>query len=214
VEEAALEEDDNEDEEEEEEEDEEVIDEDEDEEDNERKPTATRAIVEVEAIADLVKKNCRCPECNGILLSVIKTTCLATMISLRCKNVSGCGYLYHIPHPAVTSIDAEKNRERMSDYAINCLYVLGFIVSGDGGAEAGKLLGLLGLPNDTTMEKRSFRIIEERIAGGIQSLAHDILQETLFDEVSQSVRRPNDFDVWKQAIEGTLVLDKEQYPKL
>jgi hypothetical protein len=51
----------------------------------------------------------------------------------------------------------------MSDYSLNVLYVLAFITCGDGGAEAAKLLGLLGLANDTTMETRSFQIIEERI---------------------------------------------------
>ena len=43
--------------------------------------------------------------------------------------------------------------ERNADYAVNILFVLGFMSSGDGGKEAERILGLLGLPNYTTMEK-------------------------------------------------------------
>jgi hypothetical protein len=47
------------------------------------------------------------------------------------------------------------NYERTTDYAVNVLYVLGFMSMGDAHTEAGRLLGLLGLPNDTTMERES-----------------------------------------------------------
>jgi hypothetical protein len=42
---------------------------------------------------------------------------------------------------------------------------IGFTSCGDGGAEVASLLALLGLPNTTTMEKRSFPMIEERMSG-------------------------------------------------
>jgi hypothetical protein len=174
-----------------------------DDEEEDRKPTSTRVILEVEAINDLVRKNCRCPDCNGILHTSLKTTCLATSVSLFCNNNS-CGYRYHGPQPAVTDIAAEKNIERMSDYAINCLYVTSFLACGDGGSEASKVLGLLGLHNDTTMEKRSFSIIEDRVAGGIQSLAEDILLENLTEEVRCTATGPNDFDLWKQSAIGQI----------
>jgi hypothetical protein len=55
------------------------------------------------------------------------------------------------------------NYERSSDYAVDVLYILGFISMGDGCTEEARLLGPFGLPNNTTMESRSFTIIEERI---------------------------------------------------
>jgi hypothetical protein len=53
----------------------------------------------------------------------------------------------------------------------------------DGCTEAGRLLGLLGLPNDTTMESRSFTIIEERIGPAIRNITNNILHENLINEV-------------------------------
>jgi len=69
--------------------------------------------------------------------------------------------------------------ERNTDCAVNILFVLGFITSGDGGKEAERILGLLGLPNYTTMEKRSFTTIEEHITGPTQDLAKEVMFENL-----------------------------------
>ena len=41
---------------------------------------------------------------------------------------------------------------RITDFAVNVLCVLGFLSSGDGGTEAARLLGMLGIANDATME--------------------------------------------------------------
>ena len=41
----------------------------------------------------------------------------------------------------------EDDYERVTDYAVNVLYVLSFLSCGDGGNEAARVLGLLGLPN-------------------------------------------------------------------
>jgi hypothetical protein len=70
-------------------------------------------------------------------------------------------------------------RERSTDYAVNVLYVLGFISSGDGGCEAAQVLGMHGLPNDTTMESRSFVTIEERIS----HTSCDSLQSTYCEKI-------------------------------
>jgi hypothetical protein len=53
--------------------------------------------------------------------------------------------------------------ERMTEYSANVLYVLGLISVGDEATEAGRMLGLMGLPNDNTMMNRSFGIIEDRV---------------------------------------------------
>jgi hypothetical protein len=66
---------------------------------------------------------------------------------------------------------------------VNVLWVLGFITVGNGCTEAARLLGLLGLPNDTTMESRSFTIIEERLGPYIVKLTNAIILENLTEEV-------------------------------
>jgi hypothetical protein len=81
----------------------------------------------------------------------LQNICLATCISLHCNNVL-CGYVHHADQPAQTTIHdgLDDQYERMTDFAVNVLYVLGFVSMGDAHSEAGRLLGLLGLPNDTT----------------------------------------------------------------
>jgi hypothetical protein len=119
----------------------------------------------------------------------------------------------------VLNPDQEDNRERMTDYAVNVLYVAGMISIGDGCTEAGRMLGLLGLPNNTTMERRSFSMIEERISPVIKRLIDAILLENLVEEARITIEKSteldmNDFEQWKQSLDGTLVLSKRKYPKL
>jgi predicted small secreted protein len=177
--------------------------------------------MEVDPLVDFMERNCRCPDCKAGMSATLHTLCLATSMTLSCTN-DDCGYVDSMRPPIKANLN-ERNRihredgkERMSDYALNVLYVVGFLSCGDGGADAGRILALLGLPNNTTMEKRSFPIIEERIAPVIQLLTRDILLENLKEEVRKTVSSPNDFDIWLQSIDPTsgIVLDKENYPKL
>jgi len=114
--------------------------------------------------------------------------------------------------------------ERNSDYAINILYVLGFMCSGDGGKEAERLLGLLGLPNSTTMEKRSFGTMSRQIGQPILDLADATLlenleiavkeyHETTYDNNEESERL---FALWKSAVANpnAEMLPRQHYPKL
>ena len=78
------------------------------------------------------------------------------------------------------------------------------ISNGSGSTEAAKILGLLGLPNDTTMEGRSFHIIEERIGPIIRQLTDEILLENLIEEVRLSIDNESDFETWKQAIDPAI----------
>jgi hypothetical protein len=71
------------------------------------------------------------------------------------------------------------------------LYVLGVISNGDGGLEAERLLGLLGLPNDTTMEGKSFANIEDRIAPTILKVNNEIIHENLIEEVNNATPNMN-----------------------
>jgi len=66
-----------------------------------------------------------------------------------------CGYVLHGDLPAATTVH-EKNNDNYNgntDCAINVLYVLGIICDGNGSTEAARMVGLTGLPNDTTMDR-------------------------------------------------------------
>jgi hypothetical protein len=74
--------------------------------------------------------------------------------------------------------EQDDNFERTTDYALNVLYVFG-----EGPTEAGRLLGLLGLPtNDTTMESHSFGIVEEKIGPVLRGLCKEIIRENIIEE--------------------------------
>jgi hypothetical protein len=180
------------------------------------KPSATRVIVEVDALTETLTKNCRCQICGGELEAALKTTCIATSIKLTCKD-SRCGYIFYSEPPASADLDPTLDkRERSTDYAVNILYVVGLLACGDGCSEAAKVLGLLGLPNDTTMEGRSFGIIEERISGKIQQLTEELLVENLVEEVRLTQPDVNSFNIWKTALDplGDVVLPTILYPRI
>jgi hypothetical protein len=92
--------------------------------------------------------------------------------------------------------DEYTNYERMTNYSVNVLYVLGLISVGDGSTEAGRMIGLLGLPSDTTMMNRSFGIIEERLGSFVRELCHEIIAENIDIEAKASMNA-FDYDVWK-----------------
>jgi hypothetical protein len=138
-----------------------------------QKPSNSRVLLEV-AQLERVFHNFGCPVCGSEVVVKLRTVCIASSLGIECTNTETCKWFLH-PEPAnattIHEVD-EDNYERMTDFAVNVLYVLGFISMGDGPTEAARLLGLLGLPNDTTMESRSFGIIEERIAVGTTLKTH------------------------------------------
>jgi hypothetical protein len=160
------------------------------------KPKHTRVIVEVSMLQQAFA-NYPCPKCNRKLKLKVRTLCIASSIELVCNNKE-CSYLCDFPRPTTTKIH-EKERhkhEKMTDYALNVLFVLGFISVGDGATEAGRLLGLLGLPNDTTMMARSFGVIEERIGPLMREICSEILIENMNEEARRSMNE-FDYNVWK-----------------
>jgi hypothetical protein len=163
-----------------------------------KKPTHSRVILEV-AHLERAFQNFPCPKCSEPLELKLRTVCIATNIDLVCNN-KDCSYTCDLERPMPTTIHDEEefsgSYERMTDYAVNVLYVLGFISVGDGSTEAGRLLGLLGLPNDTTMMNRSFGIIEERIGRFVRQLCDEILLANIEEEARLSMNE-FDFNVWK-----------------
>jgi hypothetical protein len=169
-----------------------------------------------------MEKNCRCPECNGKVEMQVKTICLASSVMLCCKD-EDCGYIDRSELPASAKIgEATDERGRSTDYAVNALYVLGFVSVGDGCTEGARLLGLLGLPNDTTMASRSFGMIEERMSPIIQSVTNQILLENLMEEVRLTFnaapdKDDTDYEMWRQSLEpdnNLPVLSTARYPAI
>ena len=100
-----------------------------------------------------------------------------------------CGFVdVEKPAAAVPELPSDAGSEligRNSDFAVNILYVLSFLSEGNGGTEAAHLLGLLGLPNSTTMDGSSFGSVECQIGPSvIQKLADDLVyKHNLVQEV-------------------------------
>jgi hypothetical protein len=147
------------------------------------KPNHSRIILEVDHI-EKVFDELGCPKCGGPIKTSLRTVCISSRIGFECID-RDCGFSHNAEEPSTTTIHADsKYNERSTDYAINVLYFLGFIsAAGDECTEAARMLGVLGLPNDTTMESRSFTIIEERLVPLLGELLHDILRENLIAEV-------------------------------
>jgi hypothetical protein len=182
------------------------------------KPPATRVIVDTATLIESIEKNGKCKQCYWDVEATVRTTCLATSITVSCLNPD-CNFMYLSPSPVQVDIESADNRERSTDYAVNILYVLGFISCGDGCTEAARILGLLGLPNDTTMERRSFGIIEDRISPTIDELNKEILLENLVEEARLSMEASNDHDandfmLWQQSLtnKNTVLLDAKKPP--
>jgi hypothetical protein len=140
------------------------------------KPMHQRVIVEVRHIEQAFEKFARCPVCDKPLVLQLETVCIATGITVHCNNAE-CDFIsYDAGYCAKTKMHASDGYERMTDQALNVLYVLGFISMGDAHTEAARLLGFCGLPNDTTMKSRSFSMIEERVGPSIRLLCEEIIR--------------------------------------
>ena len=192
------------------------------------KPVSRTVLLQVDQIVDLFK--CLgCPDCGGKLVPTIHTICIVSRIELQCEDCcfdttdgtdamdtsDGCSFGYDNDLRAKTTIHANDTRiARSTDYAVNVMYVLGFLSSGDGGTEAGRLLAMLGLPNSTTMATTSFPTIENRIGQAIRDLGKEIVRENLIAEVRKGMVEWNKatFDKWKSSLtDPEAKLDKEEY---
>jgi hypothetical protein len=185
-----------------------------------KKPSNNRVILEVDQIETLVGQMA-CRQCGEAVKMTVKTVCIASSIGIECMN-DNCGFIFHPPAPAGTTIHLARgdNYERSTDYAINVLYVLGFMSMGDGCTEAARLLGLLGLPNDTKMKGRSFVIIEDRVGPIIRYLCKETIMDNLMEEARLSMESheshdEHDYKVWKDSLtDKTIKLTKAKMPKV
>ena len=137
---------------------------------NDARPSA-RVLLEVDSAKSMLESHIRCKKCRGPVLVTFPTICIASGIRIECTNKIMCKFVDLTP-PACAGM-AEMNLA--SDelprnnifYAANILFVVGSMASGDGGKEAERTLGFLGLPNSSSMEKRSFPGLERLISDTI-----------------------------------------------
>ena len=153
-----------------------------------KKPPHTRVIIEVNVSQALVNDYLKpCPTCGRSTLAIsFPTTCVASGCLISCLH-EFCTFAALAP-PAVSNVPLDSHAsdkvKRNTDHAANILFVLGFVASGDGGTEAARVLGLLGLPNSTTMQSRSFGTIEKQISPAINQFNEEILMDNLRQEVA------------------------------
>lgn len=106
-----------------------------------------------------------------------------------------------------------KGKPKVTNFKTNIVYALSFMVSGDGGTEAQRLMGLLGLPHVQSMEKDTFQKIESALFPVLDSVKDDCLAEALEKGVQLSMDgNPEfDFDKWKRAVDNGDDLPKHMY---
>ena len=169
-------------------------DEEEEEEEDER---YFRFLGETEALQELFRESAVCRHCKkGQLQVTFDTVCMATKVQTRCSNCS-----------TQSSTDVQRttlpstNWERTSDYAANCLFVLSMMLSGDGGTEATKIMGLLDLPRAQSMAKSNYQTLEDDVSTKIIAYTKELLEKNLMKEVLLWAKDNPEFDSvkWEDA---------------
>ena len=167
----------------------------------------SRIIVECKQVKNMLEKHVFCPLCKGPVIASLPTCCLATSIRIQCTNEL-CTFV-DVERPSFTDFELPHDAgspliERVTDSAINILFVLSFICSGDGGTKAGRLCGLLGLPKSTSMKESSFGDIEKSISPHLMSICDKVIHDNLVSEVKKVLGDKKDnnnvllFDLWKE----------------
>mgnify|MGYP000417149400 CR=1 FL=1 len=169
-----------------------------------KKPQPSRVLLECHKLKAQMERNTTCQKCQSNVIVAFPTTGIASGSRIACASEM-CDWI-DCESPAGATMPAiADHRHRDVDCAANVLCVLSFMACGDGGAEAGKLLGLLGLPNSTTFAKRSFGLTERFLGPELLRLADEVVcEKNLTDEVRLVLgdKRDNDnvllFDLWKE----------------
>ena len=189
-------------------------------------PEQSRVIVESQPLAALMERHIRCPDCGSSVKVSFPSKMIASTIRIDCIDQS-CGFV-DLEKPTAASPElpeGSRNIKRNSDAAINILFVMAFLSKGDGGTEAAHLLGLLGLPNATTMSGSSFGSMEKQIGPSVlQKLADDVVyKHQLIEEVKLSYGDKEYhginptfsgrslFELWK---EGKLKEESDLWPRV
>jgi len=177
---------------------------------NRSAPKASRCIVETDPLQLLISSNCVCKLCGGGMSLTFRSIGIATTPHLECDKCE-----FQSVCDIETTTLPRGRHPRTSDYAVNCQHVAACISSGDGGTEAGRILGLLDLPNYATMEKHTFPTVEYMMHGKLQDVSKRALEDNLREEVRLSLLQNDDlnYTTWIEGIDSgdALELDESFY---
>ena len=169
-------------------------------------PPPSRLIVEHGPLIDMIRERTRCPHCRttGTMTLSFETVCVASIPKLVCANPE-CDSDTVTASIAETGLreEGETLHTRIKDFETNIRYVLAFIASGDGGKEAERLLGLLDLPNLTTMSSRSFAMVEKVLSVHVIAVGKQAIHENVLEEVRLSTLGNGEFNygAWKEVVD-------------
>ena len=127
---------------------------------------------------------------------------IGTIPNIECDNEK-CRHEASVEIPNTGIGHTRNNNNRVTDHAVNVQFVLSHLCSGDGGAEAEKTLGFLGLPCSTTMHN-VFTKVEAAICPFVEELTKESLRDALCREIwATPERQPEGFSFhkWKEAVE-------------
>jgi hypothetical protein len=122
-------------------------------------PPPSRSIIENSSLSQLIQENTVCRKCRlvGHLSLKFPSIGVTTIPRLVCGM---CRTTYTASAQETGLERALNGSAKVTDYAANILYVVGFLTSGDGGTEAQKVLALLSAHS---MEKNTFNKAERAV---------------------------------------------------
>ena len=169
---------------------------------------------ETGALRKLFLESSVCRHCRkGNLDVTFDTVGIGTVVQTKC-DFPDCGSRCRSSIEG-TSLEKGKHR-RTSDWAINIQCVLAMMLSGDGGAEAGRMLGMMDLPHNSSMEKDTFPKIESELSKHIQQYTKELLENKILEEVALTYKNNQDFDYdsWENAWRNKLECPIDKMPKI
>jgi len=152
----------------------------------------------------------KCPRCRSAVTVTFpsKWQCIASSTRIECTNQI-CSFVDEEKRSAanvpIPDNHGSELKPRIIDWQTNVLHVLAFLSVGDGGTEARRLLGMLGMPNATTFGPRLFGTVEEHVGPVLQEIANEAVHGgDLVEEAKHLLGNRKDdngvmlFDLWQE----------------
>jgi hypothetical protein len=154
-----------------------------------------RFLGETSGIRSLFAEGAICSHCKkGQLDVTFETKCIATTVHTRCNRCHA-----HSASTTATTGIPQDSQDRNTNYAANIQFVLAQILSGNGGTETSRIIGMLDLPNPS-IGRTAFPAIEHELSRYIIPYTKELLRQNLVKEVELYSEKKNDFDypAWKE----------------
>jgi hypothetical protein len=161
----------------------------EDESEEEEYQSYSRFIGEANGLRSLFDEAVVCGLCRKGKLEVeFITKCLATTIHTKCGKCHS--------HSASTTSGTgipQDSQDRNTNYATNVLFVLSQLLSGNGGTESARIVGMLDLPNQSIAET-SIPSMEYEIGKYVIPFTKELIDKNVRREVELYSQMKPDFD--------------------